>query len=389
MTFYWKSLRILIKIKIKMKQVSLLSSFPPTKGISLYTSELVKELEKHIHINLICFKSIYPRFLYPGDPNDYSLKKPRLKNTKIFQIITWYNPFSWVLAGFKVKEKLHVQWWSWFLSPIYLVILSVAKIRRKKIIMTIHNVLPHEKSFLKNFLTTVIFKFADKIIVHSEQNKKDLRKIRKKTPIKVIPHGVLSLPPKNISKAKARKLLEISLDKKVLLFFGNIRNYKGLKDLLEVFGKLLKTDQNYFLIIAGQCWEDWSIYQEIIDKNNLKKNILRLDGFISNDEIEAIFKSADLLILPYKYFDAQSGVGALGLNFNVPALVSDLDGLKEIAIDKSFIFKRGNLNELEVSIKNIFLNLKKKNLSEKIKDLKIKFSWETIIQETLNFYNEE
>ena len=158
-----------------IRSVTVLSTFPPIKGITPYTVSFIKELEKSIKVQVLSFKSLYPEFLYPGTTKYKSLKKPNLENTKVHQFITWYNPISWFRAGFKANGDIfHAQWWSWALAPIYLVILSIVKMRGIEIVMTVHNVMPHERSLIKNFFTKLIFRFADKAIVHSEKCEKDL-----------------------------------------------------------------------------------------------------------------------------------------------------------------------------------------------------------------------
>lgn len=368
----------------KISSVTVLSSFPPIKGITAYTLAFVQELEKQVKVDVLSFKAIYPEFLYPGGTKDKTLKKPELKNTKVHQFITWYNPISWFRAGFRVKGDIfHVQWWSWALAPMYLVILGIAKLRGRNIVMTIHNVLPHEKSALKNFLTRLVFRLADRVIVHTKKNKDDLKKVLGKTPIQVIPHGILSVTRSDLSKSEARESLGLEVGRKVLLFFGNIREYKGLDILLFALEKL---EENYELIIAGQCWEDWHRYQEIIDHHGLGERILRLDGFIPADKVARIFQVSDLLILPYKSFDAGSGVGAMGLHFGTPTITSNIDGLSDTAIGKEFVFNVGDPEDLAKRIEWFYSQ--NHSFSDQIERIRKKFMWDDIVRKTLEFYEQ-
>lgn len=161
-------------------KVTLISTLPPIKYISPYCQELLKSLSKNIEVEFIGFKKLYPDFLYPGGTivKDNNYKTPEIKNEEIKNILTYYNPFSWIWGGLTTKgEIIHAQWGSHILPPIYFVILSICKIRRKKIVITVHNVLPHESIKLNRFLNGVILPFGDVFIVHTGGNKEALSKI--------------------------------------------------------------------------------------------------------------------------------------------------------------------------------------------------------------------
>ena len=369
----------------KINQVTVLSSFPPVKGITPYTVELVRELEKSAEVQGIGFNAIYPEFLYKRGTKDDSLKMPDLKNTEVQNTITWYSPFSWVKAGRKVQgDILHVQWWSWPLAPIYWVILKVARFRGKKIIMTVHNLVPHEASALKKWMNTSVLHLADKFIVHSQAQAEALQILYPETAVKVIPHGILTGPNSGLTRHAARGELAISPEKKVILFFGNIRPYKGLDNLLRAVHELRKQDSKILLIIAGQCWEDWKKYKKIIDELDLSGCILRIQGFLSEEQVETVFKASDLLVLPYKAFDAQSGVAALSLFYELPLMVSKIAGLTEMTVDESLVFWTGDTVELAEKIRKFFSG--KEDYAIRIRELKKEFDWKKIAEETVKFY---
>jgi glycosyltransferase involved in cell wall biosynthesis len=157
--------------------------------------------------------------------------------------------------------------------------------------------------------------------------------------------------------------------------------------MLETYNKIINSwEKNFKLIIAWPCWQDWEKYQEIIDKYNLSKNILRIDWFISEQETWELFTLSDVLILPYKDFDSQSWVIATNLYFNLPVIVSNLWWLTAVIKDKDLIFEVWNTDELKEKILNLFswnnLELKK----EYLKSLKKDFEWDNIVEKTLEFY---
>jgi glycosyltransferase involved in cell wall biosynthesis len=227
------------------------------------------------------------------------------------------------------------------------VILPILKIRGKKIVVTIHNITPHVSNkfavFIDKILNKMVFLFTDIFIVHNQKNKEKLIELYgidgKYVPI--ITHGTLKPygPLKNISKEIAREKLDVPLDKKVILYFGYLWEYKGVDILLESLNSIKEVIQNITLIIAGQPLKNWEKYDKIIKKNHLDNYILKKLEYIQDSDIELYFSCADLVVLPYKShpFDTHGGVGALAIFFKKPLIVTDVGGLPEYVKDKKMI----------------------------------------------------
>jgi len=159
-------------------KITMIGTLPPQKGISFYCADLLESLKKKnsIKIEFIGFKKLYPAFLYKGGEKiDDPHSNINISDERILNILTYYNPFSWFWAGISAKGTIiHAQWWSHVLAPIYFVILVVCKLRGKIIIITVHNVLPHEKNMINNLLNKSIFFLSDYFVVHTEDNKQKL-----------------------------------------------------------------------------------------------------------------------------------------------------------------------------------------------------------------------
>lgn len=378
---------------IMKPKVTLIGTLPPLKGISPYCQELLKSLSEKTEVEFIGFKKLYPDFLYPGGTKikDENYRIPEIENAEIRNILTYYNPLSWIWAGVTLKGHIvHFQWWAYPLAPIYIVILILAKLRKKKVIITVHNVLPHEKKILNNFLNWIILYFGDKLIVHSENNKKYLTKFYNipGENIFVIPHGVLMpVNIKGISKERAREYLGIPNDKKVILHFGNIRGYKGLDVLLESMNIIKEKIYDIILLIGGEPWEDWAEYQKIIDRHELEGYIMKKLNFIPPSEVEYYFSASDIVVLPYKYFDSQSGVGALALPFKKPIIVTNVGGLPDFVKDEQAIARPNDPEDLaRVIIRvlngdNLLLKLAKDS-----EELTKEYSWDVIAEKTCEAY---
>jgi glycosyltransferase involved in cell wall biosynthesis len=373
--------------------VTLIGSLPPIKGISPYCYELMKSLSRSIHVEFIGFEKMYPDFLYPGGKSKEEGVIPdfsKIPNVSIRNILTYYNPLSWIWAGLSIKSKVvHAQWWSHVLAPIYFVILSLCKIRGKKIIITVHNVTPHEKNNFNQYLNKIILLFGDQFIVHSLKNVEELHDIYgvNKEKIIRIPHGISRIKSSKIEKKVSREKLGLPVSKKIILCFGGIRDYKGIDIILEALPTISKKMDNVLLVIAGQPWVDWIKYEEIIQKNNLNHYVKLFLKFIPSNEMDYFYYASDLAVLPYRNFTSQSGAGSEALSYKIPLIVSDVGGLSELVKDKNCIVEQNNPEDLASKIltvlndENLFMKL-----SRESGELADKYSWNNVAKETVNLY---
>src|SRR4030042_5188024 len=300
-------------------KVTLIGTLPPIKALSPYCFHLAQALSKKIDLQFINFINTLPNFLYKGgmkENTSYSLK-----NFEINSILSLYNPLSWIKAGLKIDGKIvHLQHWALYSSIVYCFLSPIIKIRGKKCVVSIHNITPHRNDFftiiLDRILNKIIFSFSDIFIVHNERNKNKLLKIYKldEKKIFIIPHGTLYpyQKIKGISKKEARSYLNIQMNKKEILFFGYMWDYKGLDYLLKALKKVTFRINNVVLVIAGQPLKDWKKYEEIIKQNDLDKYIIKKLEYIPDAELEYYFNSSDLVLFPYKKhrFNTHGGVGA-------------------------------------------------------------------------------
>lgn len=375
--------------------VTLIGTLPPIKGLSPYCQELLKSLSQDVETEFIGFKKLYPDLLYPGRTRiiDENYRVPEIPNADIRNILTYYNPVSWIWAGLSAKGRVvHAQWWSHVLAPVYLIILLICKARRKKIIITVHNVLPHEKSRLNNFLNRIIIPLGDKFIAHNIENKEIISKNFNipSDKISVIPHGILQpVPVAGVSREESRKWLGIPQNNKVILHFGNIRDYKGLDVLLQALALIVAELKDVNLVIAGKCWGSFQKYDEIIERNNLENFVVKKLDFIPPSEVEHYFSASDVVALPYKYFDSQSGVGALALPFKKPMIVTNVGGLPDFVKDERAVAVPNDSRDLASKIIHI---LRDKNLLAKLyedsQDIAKEYGWDEIAQRTLQIYSE-
>lgn len=373
--------------------VTLVGTLPPLKGLSPYCLALAQALEQEVDLEFLGFRRLYPDFLYPGgtrikksDSSIDPLKKARVRN-----LLTYYNPLSWLWGGLTLRgQVVHAQWWSYVLAVPYAVLLMLAKIRKRRCVLTLHNILPHEHNRLAEFLNRAIFRFGDHFIVHNKGNEERL--IRQfgvpAHRISVIPHGVLEPAPRaGISRGEARAVLEIPHDARVVLFFGNIRDYKGVDDLILAMAQVVATDPRAFLVIAGQPWKSPEIYEEAVRNAGLADRSLLHLGFVAPERVEVFFTASDVLALPYKYFDSQSGVGAFSLFYGLPMVVTDVGGLADLVGESRLIVPPGDVPALAQVLSSVLGDEELLSaLAAKTREKAGNYQWGDIAAATVNVY---
>ncbi len=373
----------------------MIGTLPPLKAISPYCTDLSREIARTVHLEFLGFRKIYPERLYPGGTKRKdAVRAKRIPGLKVRNILTYYNPLTWIWAGLTVQgDIIHAQWWSVVLAPIYVTIGLLAKLRRKKLVLTVHNVVPHEKGTPLIRIAGIgerwLFTLADSLIVHSESNRQRLAEIFdiETGKIEVIPMGINGHDAPSLSRDEARQALGIVDGRKTLLFFGNIRDYKGLDVLLQAMPRVLRDFDDSLLIIAGEPWEDWNKYQDIIDVHGLHDSVMLETHFVSEEVADRLFCAADLVVLPYKYFEAQSAVAAVAAAFKRPIVVTDVGGLPDLVSDERAVAEAGSASALAESIIAVLGDPElKARLQQDLARTAEDLGWERVGRQTVKFY---
>ena len=137
---------------------------------------------------------------------------------------------------------------------------------------------------------------------------------------------------KDMSKEEAREILDIPVDERVMLFFGFVREYKGLKHIINALPEITKELPNAKLYIVGDFDGDKERYLELIKEKKVETNIRIFDGYIPDDEVEKFFAACDLVVLPYESA-TQSGIVQIAYGFRKPVIVTNVGGLPEVVED--------------------------------------------------------
>lgn len=378
---------ILASNKSTQLKIAFFSALPPFRGgISSFSDFLVRALKRKALIEAFTFSKQYPKLLFPGKTQLDSKASKRYP-----QIITSYNPLTYISARKQLRkvnsDVFIANYWMPFFAPMY-VYMSKSFGKNVFKVALIHNLTPHEPRFFDGYLNRLFIKQFDVFIVLSEKVKQDVLSYRSNANCLVLPHPKYKQFGEVQEKAKARALFSISENSKVLLFFGLIRDYKGLDVLLASMKHL---DESFILLIAGEVYGDKNKYLKQIAQIS-EGRILFHDRFISDDEVSNYFSAADCCVLPYKA-GTQSGIQAIAASFNLPVLVSTNGGLHEQINEGQNGFILDHLNEEAVAnkIENVFSGGKLQIVEEFLlrQNEAQKDEWSEFADQFLNFISFE
>ncbi|HPR31208.1 MAG TPA: glycosyltransferase [Prolixibacteraceae bacterium] len=310
---------------------------PLRGGIAALNERLARQLMEEGHtVRIISFKLQYPGFLFPG--KSQFTDSPAPGDIAISRQIHSLNPINWIRTGLGLKKErpdlIIVRYWLPFMAPSTGTVCKLIRSNRKtKIIALVDNILPHEARPGDRLLTRYFVRYVDGFLAMSKNVYEDLRLfISKKQRRSLTPHPIYDHYGDLLSKEKARELLHLNPDKKYLLFFGFIRDYKGLDLLLAALPEIVHTLPDVRLLVAGEFYGNEKKYHQLMDKLNVKEFIDLHTEYIPEHEVNRYFCAADLVTQPYKSA-TQSGVTQIGFHFHKPMLVTRVGGLAEIIHD--------------------------------------------------------
>ncbi len=355
---------------------------PPFRGgIAQHTSLLCKHLSAKNEVLGIAFRRLYPSLLFPGA----SQVEEGAESTHAEVMIDSMNPFSWAQAGRHISEFapdcVLVQWWQPFFGPCLASILRTA--RPPCVLFVCHNLIPHESYPLSRRLTVHALQHAHGFLVHSNEQIDSLSTLVAQKPVRQIALSMFdAFPKKGITKDEARTALGVS--GRTILFFGMIRRYKGLIDLIHAMGCL--RDMSITCLVAGEFYDDKTKYLLEIQRLGLEDTFQIIDHYIPNEHVEQYFAAADAVVLPYTSA-TQSGIVQVAYGFNRPVIATMVGGLPEIVEhgQTGLLVPPGDPTELACAIRAFYDESMEPHLVDVIRRDSDRFSWHHITEEIESF----
>ncbi|MDB5230660.1 MAG: glycosyltransferase [Chitinophagaceae bacterium] len=365
------------------KQVIIIGPAHPLRGgLASFDERLARQFQHEGYdATIYTFSLQYPSFLFPGT-TQYS-SEPAPAGLKIKVCINSINPLNWLRIGLKLKklqpDLVVVRYWLPFMGPCLGTILRIArKNNHSKIVCIADNVLPHEKRPGDKPFTEYFLKSVDAFVTMSDKVMTDLRMFTGKPAQKVV-HPLYDNFGEQTDKLAARNQLKLPADKKIILFFGFIRKYKGLDLLLNAMADERLKQQDIHLLVAGEFYEDRKDYDEQIASLNLGSRLILRTDFIPDSEVKFYLSAADFVIQPYKNA-TQSGVTPLAYHFDKPMLVTNVGGLPDLVPDhKVGLVAEPDPGDIATHIAELY-QLGENYFLPHLREEKKKYSWDRLVK---------
>ena len=367
-----------------MKCVLIGPTYPFRGGISHYTTLLCQNLRRRHEVDFYTFTRQYPTFLFPGKTDKDPSKLPL--RVEAMPLIDPLNPLTWLRAARRIRDSqpdlLIMQWWVPYWAPAFATIaFLVRRSAEVKICFICHNVVPHERRVVDRVLAKLTLSQGHSFIVHSQVDEARLRNLLPQAHIVRTVHPVYDffrqdgLPDQ---KSEARKALDLP-DKKVLLFFGFVRPYKGLEYLLTAMPRVL-AEIDAHLLIVGEFWTPESHCRACINDLGIGENVTIVNRYVPNEEVHIFFAAADVVVLPYTEA-TQSGVAQIAFGFERPVITTDVGGLSEVVRhgETGLLVPPGQSEPLAEAIKSFFRADLGDSFAANIHKERERFSWDRLV----------
>ena len=314
------------------------TSWPYRGGLAAFNERLAKQFMSEGHeVEIFTFTLQYPDFLFPGK-TQYS-DDPEPTDLSITRVMNSINPFSWFKTVRMLKKKqielLVIKFWIPLMAPCLGTIARLARRNGIQVVSILDNVIPHEPHFWDKWLIRYFIGGIDHFVAMSESVRQDCLRFlptSRQESVALHPHPLYDNFGKTVPITEARKELNLPVDKTILLFFGFIRDYKGLDLLMEAYALSVKSHPELLLVVAGEFYNNAQKYRELEEKLQLNGKIEWRTNFIPDDCVRYYFSAADMIVQPYKSA-TQSGVTQIAYHFEKPMLVTNVGGLAEIVPD--------------------------------------------------------
>ncbi|WP_273446145.1 glycosyltransferase [Neolewinella agarilytica] len=370
-----------------MKVALIGTAHPFRGGLASYNERLIREFVDQGHeADLFTFTLQYPNILFPGK-TQYS-EEPPPKGIRIIPLVNSINPFNWWSVGNQIckadYDLVLVKFWLPFMGPCFGTILRrVRRNPKTTVISIIDNIIPHEsrpgdRVFAKYFVGPV-----QGFIAMSQAVMNDLKGFVGNKPSVYSPHPLFDNFGQSVDRSAALEKLGLDPANQYLLFFGLIRDYKGLDLLLEAYADQRFRSRNIKLIVAGEFYADRTPYDALIEKHGLAEDILLADHFIQDSDVATYFSACDLLVQPYKTA-TQSGVTQIAFHFEKPMIVTDVGGLAEMCPDgKVGYVVPPEPSAIAEAIFRYFDATDRDAMARMIREEKKKYGWEIMVNKLL------
>jgi D-inositol-3-phosphate glycosyltransferase len=309
------------------------TTHPFRGGLATFNERMAREFIAEGHaVTIYTFSLQYPNFLFPGKTQMSEDSQPEGLDIQVK--VNSVNPFNWLKVGNELRKMapdlLLMKFWIPFIGPsLGTIARRVRKNGKTKVISIVDNMIPHEKRIGDLKLIRYFARSVDGFVAMSRSVETDIHSFHTGKPVVFAAHPIYDNFGAHYEKAEAKRLLGLDADTHYLLFFGFIRDYKGLDIALKAMADARLQGKKVKLIVAGEFYTSSKPYDDLIAELGIQDQLVLRTDFIPNGEVGKYFCASDMIVQPYKEA-TQSGVTQIAYHFHKPMLVTNVGGLPEI-----------------------------------------------------------
>jgi glycosyltransferase involved in cell wall biosynthesis len=361
-------------------------SYPYRGGIAHHTNMLYLHLVEQGHtVDVITFSRQYPKRLYPGQFQEEGEEGGFAGKIPSERLIDSMNPLTWYKTGRELRRRgydvIIIRFW----IPLFgLAFGTIARAAHRRgandILILLDNLLPHEPRPGDRWMTSFLFRYCNIAVTQSSTVSRQFHELFPDIPETMLPHPVYENFGQAIPREQVRN--ELGIDgRKVLLFFGFVRGYKGLDRLLEAMPEIVRRVPDAHLLVVGEFFDDPEEYRRIVQDNGMEDRVSIHNIYVPNDEVARWFSAADMLVLPYRSA-TNSGIVQIGYNFALPSIVTDVGSLSEVVINGVTGFVVGDAEPTTIAdaVARMYQGDTLVTFAENIIEERKKYSWQAFVR---------
>ncbi|MBP3425959.1 MAG: glycosyltransferase family 4 protein [Rikenellaceae bacterium] len=373
-----------------MKATILGPAYPYRGGLASIMETLARTFSKRgDRARVLTFTVQYPSLLFPGKSQYRDGEPPT--DVDITRCVSTVNPLNWIKVGQLIRREapdlLVLKYWTPFMAPCFGTIARIARgNKHTRVVCQIDNVVPHEHHWFDSMLTRYFVNSMDGFVYMSHEVGRELEQFTRGQKCVYSPHPMFENFGSPIPRSEACNRLGLNPGVHYMLFFGLVRDYKGLDILLDAWARLKSTGatEGRRLIVAGEFYTDPRPYTEQIERLGLSEDVILHNWFVPDEQVPLYFSLADALVLPYRTA-TQSGVTQIAYNFDVPMIATDVGGLGEIVIhERTGLMCEPSVEGVAAALERFWNEELHDSMVAAMPEEKKRFSWDHAIDALLS-----